>query len=140
MHKPNFPKLLQQFQGDLKFVSLLKVHELSPDTFGYEIKTNKGKYLVFEIDFIDSFDSLKEEISFIGTYDEFVPVKQTLKFEESQPYLYASKYTKPTQWNQIERFVNDKYGSELFYFTFLLKVGANTLPERSNEWPNRFLT
>lgn len=120
MRKPNFSKLLTKFTGDYIFVKFIARYYLSPDSFGYEIETNHGCCLVYEVDSIDSFAEIKEEIARIGEYRRFVPVKKPLIFEQATPVLASDYYSNPKDWETICLYANEKYNSYNFYFSFLV--------------------
>lgn len=120
MDLPDFPRLLNQFEAGIKYQELLSVHKIDFDTFAYEIETNIGPAIVFEIDYIYGLESIQEQASKIGSYQKFIPVKKPLNFVDAQPVKVALKYREPNNWDEIRIFANDKFGSSGNYFSFLL--------------------
>lgn len=120
----DFHKLLQQFQTpeSLEFLNLVRTWQTSPDEYFYEIETNDGVYYIFEVDYIESLDSviaaIKKEI---GEFTQLCEVKSMLAFEDAEPVKLAKIYYKPEGWETVSKYANDKYGSYPFYFNFLIK-------------------
>lgn len=120
MRKPEFQKLLNQFEGNILFQKFIEYYPLGYDEFGYHIETDRGRMLVFEIDFISSLGAVKEEILRMGRFNSFIPTKRPLDFNDAMPVRHAGKYKKPNDWNTIRKVANDAFGSSDIYFNFLL--------------------
>jgi hypothetical protein len=120
----HFPKILDQFQGNLKFIREVSRNELTPDEFLYRIETDDGHYYLYEVDFIDNFTQITDRItSIIGGYKYFVEAKTPPeKFEDTGPFKVASLYPEPEDFKDFKKFTNDKFGSFEGYFNFLIKI------------------
>lgn len=118
---PRFQKLLRQFEGNFEFIRLKNKHKLDHDVFAYEIETNGSDLLVFEIDYAYSLANILELASSIGTYRQFIKVKNEVTFEDSSPVRSALKYEMPEDWDTVKQFANDRFGSSHIYFNFLLR-------------------
>jgi hypothetical protein len=124
----DFQKLLEQFKTPeaISFISLKRTWQRSPDEYFYEIDTSDGIYYVFEVDYIGDFnthvlDVIREEL---GSSDGIIEAQATLTFEESEPVKRARVYAKPSTWSEVSKYANDKYGSQPYYFNFLIKGKA----------------
>lgn len=119
----DYQKLLQRFQTKAKFIDLVNVRYVSPDEQFYTFDTDQGVFHIYEVDFIDSFKAVQNQISKIINYkSEFIRVRQPLQsFEDGQGYKASTTYKLPEDFIDMAPFLNDKNGSASFYFTFLIK-------------------
>lgn len=121
-----FQKLIDQFKTPhkLKFIKLVKQFKVSSDDFIYEIMTDKGVYFIYEVDFINEFqqDLVNKVSNIIHKEVKYFKVKRPIKLEDSSPYKAASLYTRFPDWDKIELYANDKYGSDEIYFNFLIEA------------------
>lgn len=121
----DFQKIIDQFKdtNQIKFISLKREWNRSPDQLFYEIETNQRVLYVYEIDYIGDFnkdvlDVIRDEIP---SFTEIFVTKQPLGFDESSLVLFVKQYRKPADWSVISKYANDKYGSKPYYFNFLIK-------------------
>lgn len=121
---PDFQKLLDQFNENLVFKTLISQKFLTNENeILYEIDTDKGKYYIFETDYLSSFDYIdKLLIKYIGHYTNLVEAKSSPgEFENTIPYKKTMIYKKPQDWDILGKYANEKYGSKDYYFNFLVK-------------------
>ena len=126
---PDFQRLLDQFEGELKFNCLVGKLEVSPDEFIYTIETDQGIYYIFETDDISDsegmsgFDYIIKQIKDrTESFSSFVEAKHPLeKGTIAEKYGYLSPDDYPSDYEQFKKYLSIGYGSFIGYFTFLIK-------------------
>jgi hypothetical protein len=121
----DFQKIIEQFKDTegIEFIWLIKEKWIDGDEWIYEILTNKGNMYVYEVDYIgnlqtDVINPIKWEI---GEFEKLYELKSIVPFEEANPVTSINLYVKPPKWDEIAKYANDKFGSEPYYFNFLVK-------------------
>lgn len=125
----DFQKLIDQFKDteDVRFLREIRARQVSPDELCYEIQTSDGVYYVFEIDYIGDFNThvLEPLTAEIGQFTKMFEVKSPLTLDESEPGRLATIYITPPnwkkQWKVTSKYANCKYGSQPYYYNFLVK-------------------
>ncbi|HCC84460.1 MAG TPA: hypothetical protein DEP87_02155 [Candidatus Pacebacteria bacterium] len=121
----NFQLLLDQFNNGISFKKLLRACKLEDDQFLYEIETTQGAhYYIFEIDFLKSFQSIREKLEgWLGEKIHFVEaIFQPVKFSDCPPsQFYVGKNPVPIDFDLTKKYFNWKHGTENYYFNFLFK-------------------
>ena len=93
-----FKKFDSNIQADTATIALLEFRVISPDSFIWRFLIDDSVYYLYAEDHIESFEYVKDAIHGAikrPTGFEFIKVKKSKNFTESEPYKSADVYAEP---------------------------------------------
>lgn len=124
----DFQLLADQFVGGVQFEKLLSAATLDDDQFLYEFKSTAGtRYYILEMDYVTGFHAVEQQMKQqLGENIRFVAVQSPPKqfFDCPPSAFYVGRNSVPESFDATRQYFNCMYGSEEYYFTFLIEKSS----------------